>query len=58
MNSHIKNINDALKFATIRMSWYSETGESRYLIEAMDWIRVADIYAGEIKKNETYQSAN
>jgi len=57
MDNYLRNINDALKFATIRMKWYEQSGEYRHLEEAMDWISVANIYGKEIK-NEAGKSAD
>jgi hypothetical protein len=41
---YIYSIKFALEAAQIRLSWYEQTGELRYLTEAFDWISVAKIY--------------
>jgi|688.fasta_scaffold1083304_2 hypothetical protein len=52
MVGYLYAINEALKYASIRMKWYEETGDVSYLVEATDWISVANIYGKEIKRNE------
>lgn len=49
MNEYIHAINHALKYASLRIKWYEDTNDSRYLYEALDWIDVAHIYMKEIK---------
>jgi hypothetical protein len=51
MDNYIYAINHALKYASLRMSWYEDTKDSRYLYESMDWVDVARIYMKEIKGN-------
>lgn len=44
MNQYIDAIAYALKNASIRMKYYEETNESRFLTETNDWVEVANIY--------------
>lgn len=43
--NYIYSIKLALEAAQIRLSWYEQTGEIRYLTEAFEWISVAEIYS-------------
>ena len=56
MDIYIRNVQDSLKWANIRMKWYEETNNHEYLIEALDWIRVADIYGSSIKRDKKYET--
>lgn len=42
---YIYSIKFALEAAQLRVNWYEQTGEHRYLNEAFDWISVAKIYS-------------
>ena len=58
MSHYLHAMNDAIRWASLRMSWYNDTGEVRYLEEAMEWINVANIYRKEIEPYEVSQSGN
>lgn len=42
---YIFSIKLALEAAQIRLTWYEDSGDLRYLNEASDWINVAKIYS-------------
>jgi hypothetical protein len=61
MDEIIRSINHALDCARYRLSWYTITGDSKYMDECKEWSNVASIYMNQLimeQKNETCESAN
>ena len=52
MNNYINSIIYCLECSMARMKYYQETGESRYLEDSDNYLRVANIYMKEITKTE------
>ncbi len=53
MNNYINSIIYCLECSLVRMKWYQETGETRYLDDSRNYIAVANIYMREITKEES-----
>ena len=53
MNNYINSIIYSLECSLVRMKWYQETGETRYLDDSKNYIAVANIYMREITKEES-----
>jgi hypothetical protein len=58
MSDYINSIIYCLECSMARMKYYSETGESRYLEDSDNYLRVANIYMKGITKNENCESIN
>jgi hypothetical protein len=58
MSNYINSIIYCLECSMARMKYYQETGESRYLVDSDNYLRVANIYMKEITKNENCESVN
>jgi hypothetical protein len=61
MNQHMAAIDHALDCARYRLSWYTITGDSKYMDECKEWNNVASIYMNQLiveQKSETCESAN
>ena len=55
MDKIIRAINHALDCAQTKMSWYTVTGDSKYMDECKEWSNVASIYMNQLileQKNE------
>lgn len=50
MDGYIYAVSNALKNSSIRMKYYEETNDSKFLDESNDWLDVANIYMKEIKR--------
>jgi len=53
LNNYINSIIYSLECSLVRMKWYQETGETRYLDDSRNYIAVANIYMREITKEES-----
>ncbi len=53
MSDYIRNIIYCLECSLVRMKWYQETGETRFLDDGVAYLDVANIYMKEISKKET-----
>lgn len=48
INSYINALNNSL----VRIKYYEQTNDTRFLNESKEWLTVANIYAKEINKND------
>jgi hypothetical protein len=58
MTDYTNSIIYCLECSMVRMKYYQETGENRYLEDSNNYLRVANIYMKEITKNENCESIN
>jgi hypothetical protein len=61
MDEIIRAIDHALDCARYRLSWYTITGDSKYMDECKEWSNIASIYMNQLimeQKNETCESTN
>jgi len=48
LNNYINSIIYCLECSLVRMKWYQETGETRFLDDGVAYLDVANIYMKEI----------
>jgi hypothetical protein len=56
MDEIIRSINHALDCAQHKLTWYSATGDSKYMDECKEWSNIASIYMNQLIMEQKYEA--
>jgi hypothetical protein len=56
MDEIIRAIDHALDCAQHKLTWYSTTGDSKYMDECKEWSNIASIYMNQLIMEQKYEA--